>query len=160
MRSATLLSFFVLTGVIAHAQSESFVTLKNKFSGVENVHSFSTSGFLARTALWLAGEHEFNDAVKEIRNVRFITIPKTAFAEQQVTLNGFKKIVRRDSYQELACVRDHGDEVTLYIQTATRSKTNRYLVLVDNDNDVVAIEIKGYIDPDIMLKNSHVSYQQ
>jgi hypothetical protein len=161
MKSATLtLVFLLLSFTFVAAQSESFQTLKDKFTGSDNVHSFATSGFFARTVLWMAGEHDFNKAVRDIRSIRLITIPKVAFSEQDVTLNGFKKVVRKDSFQELANVSDHGDEVTLFMQPATKNKSNRYLLLVDGDSEVVAIEIKGYIDPNVMLKNSSISYHQ
>ncbi len=153
---ASVLIIFITVST-AFCQSESFITLKNKFHGSDNVHSFATSGFLAKAVLWMAGERDFRDAVKNIKQIRLISIPKREFEANDVTLNGFKKILRKDSFEELATVRDHGDDVTLYLQTNKQVKNNRYFLIVDDESEVIAIEIKGYIDPDVMLKNSQYS---
>ncbi|MGC1241696.1 MAG: DUF4252 domain-containing protein [Chryseosolibacter sp.] len=138
------------------AQSKSFQALENKFSAAENVHSFTTSGFLARTMLWLAGEHEFKSAIKEVKHIRLITIPKSAFADRGVSLEGFKKVVRDDRYEELARARETREEVTVYLQPLKNSPLNRYLILIDNPDEVVAVEIKGYIDVNLL----HRKYRQ
>ena len=160
MKSLTIAVALTLTSVLlTQAQSESFQILKSKFSDHDDVCAFSMSGFFARTVLWMAGEHDFNHGIKEIRSVHMITIPKSAFDKEHVTLNGFKKVASRDSYQELLQIRDHGDDVTLLIQHATKNRGSRYLFLVDSDNEVVAIEVKGIIDPELIMKNSNLSYQ-
>ena len=151
---ATCLIILICTIGSAYSQSKSFVTLREKFSGDHNVFSFHTSGFFARMILGFAGEHEFQHAVKDIRDIRLIVIPKEAFREHDVTLNGFKKLAKKDSFQQLAHVHDHGDDVTLLMQPNAKGGDDRYLVLVDDDNEVVAIEVTGYIDPKIMLRNS------
>jgi hypothetical protein len=160
MKILSIAVVLTLASVLSvQAQSESFQTLKSKFSGYEDVHAFSISGFFARTALWMAGEHDFNQGIRQIRSIHMITIPKSAFDNEHVTLNGFKKVASKDSYQELLQIRDHGDDVTLLIQHATKNRGSRYLFLVDSENEVVAIEVKGIIDPELIMKNSNLSYQ-
>ena len=158
MRSFTLILALTCCSFLATAQYSSFQTLRNKFGGKEDVFSISTSGFFARTVLWMAGEHDFRKAIKDIHQIRFITIPKKAFREQKVTVAGFKKLVLKDEYEELTSVRDHGDDVTLYIQTGKRDKNNRYFLLIDEKDEVVAMEIKGYVDPDFMVHQASVAY--
>jgi hypothetical protein len=80
-----------------------------------------------------------------------MVIPKSAFRREHLTVDGFVKFTRQDGYEELGRVRDHGDNVTLLLQTPKKSSDNRYLVLVDDNDEVVAIEVKGYIDPEILL---------
>jgi hypothetical protein len=158
MRSTILILFLLVSSISAFSQFSGFQTLKNKFGGKNEVFSITTSGFFARGVLLLAGEHDFKSAIKHIDQIRLITIPKPAFAQEKVTVNGFKKLLAKDSYEELTSVRDHDDEVTLYIQSGKRSKHNRYFLLVEGNSEVVAIEIKGYIDPKFMLRESDLSY--
>jgi hypothetical protein len=143
----TLLSF-------AQAQSKSYRLLKEKFLGSDNVFAIRTSGFMARTILWMAGEREYNDAIRDIRNVRLMVIPKDAFRKHDVTLDGFRKVAKeKDGFEELAHVRDNGDDVTILIQDpARKNQDNRYLLLVEENDQVVVIEVRGYIDPDLILK--------
>lgn len=157
MKSILTTLFLALTISTSFAQSDSFMNLKEKFSDQEDVFSFGTSGFFARTILWMAGEHEFTEAIKEVKSIRLITIPKTAFENESVTVNGFKKVLLKDSFEELANVKEDGDDVTIYLQS-TKSKTNRYMILVEEKDEVVAIEIRGYIDPNLLVKNKELSF--
>jgi hypothetical protein len=145
-----LMAFVSLTP----AQSKSYRLLKEKFSGSENVYSLRTSGFLARTILRMTGEHEYNDAIRNVRSIRLIVIPKDAFRKQDVTLQGFRKVAKEDGFEELAHVRDHGDDVSILIQTpAQKNLDNRYLLLIEEKDEVVVIEVRGYIDPDLIFKH-------
>jgi hypothetical protein len=151
MKSISLtVLLFITTPAFLAAQSHSFNTLKKKFSASENVHSFRSSGFMARTVLWIAGERDFIRAIKEVKNIRLMTIPKSAFAEQALSVAGFKKVLRKDSYEELALISDHSDAVGVYLQSNESSNANRYFILIDNPREVVAVELKGYIDPEIL----------
>jgi hypothetical protein len=151
---AALLLLSVLFN-FAFAQSKSYQLLREKFQGEANVVSFTTSGYLARTVLWMAGEHEYTDAVRDIRKIRLTVIPEQAFKTNNVTLQGFKKLAKRDGFEELAHVKDNGDDVTLLLQSEfSSSKSNRYLLLVDGGNEIVVMEITGYIDPSILLKDN------
>jgi hypothetical protein len=162
MRSFIFILFLTCLTTFSFGQNSAFQTLKNKFAGDEDVVTFSTSGFFARVILWMSGEHEFQNAVQNIDQIRLITIPKSLFETQKVTVGGFKKILTNDAYEVLSNIRDHGDDVTVYIQSGKEDHNNRYFVLVDNENEVVGIEIKGYIDPELMLKQSRTdtSYNQ
>lgn len=153
--SVALLLFGVCTCI---AQSNSYQTLREKFRGEKDVLALHASGSLARTILWLAGEKDFKEAMEDVKDIRFIVIPKSAFKANQVTLAGFKKIAAKDSYEELARVSDHGDDVTLMIQTSYKEKHNRYLLLVESDSEVVVMEIKGYIDPSLTIYKEKIAY--
>lgn len=146
----------LIASASAFAQSESFVTLKDKFSGEDDVHHFAVSGFFARSILWMADEHEFHDAIEEVKTIRLIVIPREAFEAQDVTLNGFKKVLMKDGFEELVRVKDNGDDVTLYLQSSPKKK-DRYFVIVEESNEIVAIEIRGSIDPEFILKNQSVA---
>jgi len=149
----TLVTAFVLfvSFSVSVAQSDSFITLRQKFSGQEDVFSFGTNGFFARTILWMAGEHEFTNAVKDIKSIRLITIPKESFKHEGVSVNGFKNVLAKDSFEQLAQVKEDGDDITIYMQS-TKLKNNRYMILVEERDEVVAIEISGYIDPNLLLE--------
>jgi len=156
------ITFIILTLAIAssvYAQSKSYNILREKFRGHESI-GISTSGFLARTILRMAGEHEYYDAIKKIRNIRLMVISKGAFRAQNVSLKGFLKVAKADNFEELVHVRDSGDDVTLLLQTGKKNDDYRYLLLVDGDDEVVAMEIRGYIDYELLLKDKEkIAYQ-
>jgi hypothetical protein len=156
MKTTLLLIAFAITGVShAIAQSKSFQALAHKFSSTDDVHTFTTSGFLARTVLWLAGENEFKKAIKEVRKIRVMSIPLSAFADHHVSVEGFKEVLLKDQYSQLAQIRENSEEVTVYIQSAKTSSLNRYLILIHNPEEVVAVELKGYIDADVLNRKYH-----
>lgn len=141
----------------ATAQSKSFQIFKEKFSGGKDVCSFSINGLFARTVLRMAGEHEFNNAIRNIRSVNLITVPKAEFQSEGVTLSGFKKILQEDSFEELVRVKDQEEEVTLYLKS-TQNRDDRYIILVEESDEVIVVEFKGYVDPDFLLKNESRSF--
>jgi len=154
------IAFILAVTTSGFAQSQSFQTLEKKFALNDDVRSFSTSGFLARNILWLAGEHEFKKAIRQVKNIRIITIPKHAFIENQVSVQGFKKVIHRDSFEEVASVRDQGDDVSIFIQPLKNSSLNRYLILIDNTCEVVVVEIKGHIDVNLLnQRDANFSYK-
>jgi hypothetical protein len=144
--TATLL--LVLVVVAASAQSKSFITLREKFAGEKEVYAFRFSGGFARLALRIAGEHDFYDAIRDVKSVRFIVIPKNAFHEKRLSLSGFRKFAKEDGFEEVANIRDHGDNVDILVQPGKNDNNNRYLVLIDDGGEVVAVEMKGYINPE------------
>ena len=143
------LLIFVATSLMA--QSNSYQTMKDTFKDGDDVHAFSVSGFLARTILRMADEHEFSEAITEVKSIKLIIVPKEEFSTKKLTINGFKKILRGDSFQELANVRDNGDDVTFFIQENGK-KSDRYFILLEDNDEVVAIVMTGNIDMDKVMK--------
>ena len=152
-----ILSLIIVTS--AFSQSDSFFALKEKFAYHTDVYSFSTGTFLGAAVFKLAGEHEFYDAIKDVRRISFISIPRHAFAREDVSVAGFKKVVRGDDFKELARMKDNGDVITFYMKS-TASKDNRYMILVEDSDNVIAIELMGYIDPEFLLKCESQSYKE
>jgi hypothetical protein len=147
--------YFALTVLIflvsfANAQSDSFLTIKDTFQGSEDVHAFSVSGFLCRTVLWMADEHEFRDAITDIKSVKLIVVPKRHFSTQGLSVTGFKKVLKDDAFQELAHFRDNGDNITVFLQEKGKNK-DRYFILVEDTDEVVGIEMKGRVDLNVLL---------
>jgi hypothetical protein len=153
MKIATLVVSMLLVAVTTFSQSKSYRTLSDKFRGQENVFQFKTSGFLARFIIGLAGEHEFTEAIRDVKNIRLITIPQETLKEAELTLKGFARFAKKDSFEELAHFHDNGDDVTFLMQSGTNGNDNRYLVLIDGSHEIVVLEIKGFVDPDKLLIN-------
>jgi Domain of unknown function (DUF4252) len=139
----------LLTSTSSLAQSNSYQALKEKFKEEPDVHSFSFSGWMGRLILDMAGEHEFRNAIKDLNHMRIITIPRSAFSAQQVSVKGFKKLLVQDSFEELAFIHDNGEEVSIYLREGNNHK-NHYFVLIEEELEVVAIELKGYLDPKLL----------
>ncbi len=145
MRSIRIILLLLLTAGSVSAQSNSYQILKDNFIGQPDVHNFSVSGWVGRVILNMAGEYEFKEAIKELKHVRFITIPRAEFEARKLTVKGFKNVLKQDSFQELAFIRDNGEEVSIYLKEGNNHR-NHYFVLVEDEQEVVAIELKGYID--------------
>ena len=158
-RVSLVLSLFVLLmSTSAFSQSNSYLTLKDHFNDKPDVHSFNVNGFFCRMVLSVAGEWEFKDAIKDVQHVRLITIPTEEFKAQGLSVNGFKKLLAKDSFEELASIRDNGDDVNFYLQS--KGKKNRYMILVQEPDEVVVIEMKGDIDVNLLLeRNNTLSLQ-
>lgn len=147
MNSKILLPlFFVAISYGASAQSRSYQALKNNFKGQPDVHSFSVNGWLGRMILNVAGEHEFREAIKELNHVRLMVIPHAQFVNHNLSVKGFKTLLNKDQFEELAEVRDKGELVSVYMQEGKEKTNNRYMILIEGSSDVVAIELTGYMD--------------
>jgi hypothetical protein len=142
-----LASIALFAAVSASAQSESMMTLRNKFRGQPNVVYVSANGLIAKTVLLMTGERDFKRSIQHVRNLKLVTVPKVEFEKANVTVNGFRKVLASDSFVQLATVRDHGDDVFVYLKEGNKPKHNRYFILIDDDHEVIGIEIRGYIDP-------------
>jgi hypothetical protein len=157
-KTATFLLALILTSTMAFSQSDSYQILKDNFTGRPDVHSFSVNGFFCRMILGMTDEWEFKEAIKEVQHVRIITIPTEEFEARGLSVNGYKKLLKKDSFEELASVRDNGDHITFYLQ-ATGNK-NRYMIVVQEPDEVVVIEMKGDIDVNLLMeKNNTLSLQ-
>ncbi|MEK6783585.1 MAG: DUF4252 domain-containing protein [Bacteroidota bacterium] len=139
----------VLISSSLFGQSNSYQALKNNFNDRPDVHSFNVSGFFCRMVLGMAGEWEFKEAIKDVQNIRLITIPTKEFKAQGLSVDGFRKVLLRDSFEELATIRDHGDDVIFFMQST--NKKNRYIVLIEGPDEVVVIEMKGTVDPNFLV---------
>jgi hypothetical protein len=147
---------FRITG---YGQSKSYQTLKDNFIGRPEVHSFSVNGFFSRIVLGFAGEWEFKEAIKEVQHIRLITIPTKEFIEQELSVNGFRKVLLRDSFEELANIRDNGDDITFFLQST--GKRDRYILLIQEPDEVVVIEVKGTIDINFLIeKENSLAFQK
>lgn len=158
MKKVSFLFALILITSLAFSQSNSYQTLRDNFIGQPDVNSFAVSGFFCRMVLGIAGEWEFKDAIKDIQHLRIITIPTGEFKAKGLSVNGYKKLLKKDSFEELASVRDNGDAITFYLQS--NGNKNRYMVLIQESDEVVVIEMKGYIDANLLLEaNKSLSYQ-
>lgn len=157
MKNLKLIFLFSLATCAAVGQSKSFQTLQNRFAGEDDVHTFGLSGFVCRAALGILvpGEKIARAMAKDIKQVRFMVIPRNAFTQQDLSVNGFKEVLRKDSFTSLATIHDKGDDISVF-HRLDDNKKNRYFVLVEERNEVVAIEMKGYIDPQILLQGTHI----
>lgn len=160
MKAIHTFAILIFVSLAGHAQSNSYQTLKEKFTDQPNVHSFSCNGWVGRLVLNLAGEQEFRHAIKELSHIRLITIPRAEFSQQHVSVNGFKSVLKKDGFEELAFIRDNGDEITLYLREGKNNK-NRYFALIEEPDEIIAIELKGYIDPGLLNpENTRLAFNQ
>lgn len=149
MKKITLTLVLVCIGIVLNAQSKSFQTFKNKFSHEEDVNNVSVNGFFVRTLLAFGGEFEARQALKHVRSVRLTAVPREAFKAKGVTVNGFRDVMRKDSFEQMFDVSDGGDKVAVFVKAAGKND-NCYLLLAEESDKVVLIEVTGYIDPELL----------
>jgi len=103
-------------------------------------------------------EEELKGMMNGIDHVRFIVIPKEEFKDQNLTVNGFRKVIANDSYEEVMSIHDKGDHINIFHRTEGNKK-NRYFVLIEQPDEVVALELKGYIDPELFKnENNRITF--
>ena len=147
MKKSIASTLFILAACAAQAQSKSYQDLRNHFSGQPDVKSFGFSGPVCRMIVNVIGweDEELSEALKGVKQVRFMTIPKEEFDNQGLSVRGFRSRLVKDNFEVMAAFRDGGSDVTLYHRP--EKNTDRYFMLLEEDDEVVAIEMKGYIDP-------------
>lgn len=160
IRTVLLTLTLIATTWVANAQSESYQAFKYKFQGDEDVFSFETGGLLARAVLLFSGDHEFRKAIRDVRHIRIMTVPGSAFEKNNVSLQGFQHVLKNDGFEKLMSVRDNGDNVSIYLQSGERNRDSRYFVLVDQKYEVVAIELHGNIDLNMLRDHDQQSYSK
>jgi hypothetical protein len=151
MKSLITLIFIALS-LATFGQSKSFSTLKNKFSGAEDVSTVRVGGFVLKTILWMAGETDWRDDFGTVSSVRVINIPKREFESRRLSADGFKKVLANDHFEEVAATYDAGEHLTIYIQDKAKG-SDLYFLLVENNKEVTAIEIRGEIDAKKIIKD-------
>lgn len=151
MKRIILISAFAFAGIGAFGQSNSYQAMKETFIGGEDVHAFSVNGFFARAVFSLADEHQFREAITDVKSIKLITVPKLEFKSKGLTVDGFKKLLKADSFQELVFVRDNGSDATFFLQENGRNK-DRYFILIEENDEVIRIEMKGSVDMSVLMK--------
>lgn len=142
MKTAIAFMFLLITGVTAFGQSKSFTSLSEAYSDRDDVTTFNLGGLGIK---WSSGEDE-DKTLSGIRDVRFLHIPRAQFESGHVKLSSLKRDLTRDNFEVMFSARDGKDNVSVYMQENGGDK-NLYFVLVEDDENITAIEIKGYIDP-------------
>lgn len=143
---------FTIVSFTTFAQSESFLTFKESLDDAENVVSLKVDGFVLKTALWLSGDSDFKEEFGEVRSVRFIVVPMEELNKRKLKVSGFKKVLRNDHFEEMVSASEEGDRITVYMQE--RGNKNLYFVLIEGEDEIAAIEIKGNLDPKNLLHSN------
>ncbi len=152
-KTFTVIALVLFTS-LAFSQSNAYLNFKEKFRGRENVVSVSASGFLTRTMLMFAGEDEVNEAIRDVRKVRMTVVPRAAFRTEDVTVKGFIRHAKKNNFEELFNLHEHGDDVVLLQETRTKKRApDRYLLLIDDNSEVILFELTGYIDQERLRRN-------
>jgi hypothetical protein len=151
MKSVITFLFLVVLTISASAQSDSFLTFKQKLHGADELVSVSVNGFWLRTAIWIANEDEdLRGSLDGIQGVRFVHVPARELSSRNLKVKGFEKLLIRDGFEEVLRASDDGDKVAVFMQEGKHE--NLYFLLIEGDNEVTAIEINGYIDAEKIVK--------
>lgn len=151
MKKFLLLLLLVCAANLSYAQSQSYRMLRDQFEDSPEVKSYRLSGLMCKIIVNIVEDDDerLAAALKEVRKVRLMTIPKREFDAHQVTVKGFKARLPKDNFELLADFDKGGESVAFYHRVEKKNK-NRYFVIIDEGDKVIAIEMKGYIDPVIL----------
>jgi len=158
MKKASLIFCLLLVSGFSYGQSNSYRMLRNQFEDSPEVKSYKLSGFLCKIIVKIVedDDEKLARALKEVRHVRVMTIPKEEFSAQKVTVSGFKSRLPKDNFEVMADIKDGDGSVAVFHRQEKKNK-NRYFVIIEDSNEVLAIEMKGYIDPTILSEDSVTS---
>jgi hypothetical protein len=136
---------------LVNAQSKSYKTLHSQFADGEDVKSYRLRGLMIRLVAEIVEDEDqrLAAALRDVKRVRLMTIPKEEFTVRDVTVSGFKSRLSSDRFELMGDFRDEEGSVAFFHREEKRGK-NCYFVIIDQDDEVIAIEMKGYIDPVIM----------
>ncbi|HBK87107.1 MAG: DUF4252 domain-containing protein [Cyclobacteriaceae bacterium] len=157
MKKILILMTLVVFSQATFAQSRSFEKLREKFHGAADVHTLKIGGIFLRVVMKLAtsDDLEAREMLRSVNQVRLMVIPQEAFERQGLSVDGFRSVLRKDAFDEMTEVRNGKDRVTVYMRPDS-NQSNRYFVLVANDEEVVAMEMKGNVDTEWLAKNNFV----
>jgi hypothetical protein len=158
MKKIALTLVLACSAIFLNAQSDSYKMLRSHFADQPEVRSFKLSGMMCRIIVNII-EHDderLAAALEDVRHVRLMTIPKKEFDAQGLTVAGFKSKLPRDNYELVGDFRDKDGSVAFFHKTDKKSN-DLYFVVVEEDDEVIAIEMKGSIDPAIVASDSDLS---
>jgi len=150
MKKIVTTSILLLVLLGSYGQSRSYQAMKDTFIGGEDVHAISVNGILCRMVLGWADENRFRQAITEVKSLKLILVPKAEFRAQGLTVSQFKKMLHKDSFEELAFFRDENELVSIFLQENERNK-DRYFILVESTEKVMGIEIRGNVDLNALM---------
>jgi Domain of unknown function (DUF4252) len=151
MKKIVVIGVVISLSHLSFAQSESYEQLREQFIDRENVHSFSVSGFWCRMLMgWVIEEDElFRQALQEVKQVRALVVPQQEWRQDFQSSAEFLRTLKGDGFEELATIRDRGEKLSFYIRPDGKRR-NQYFILIEEANEVVAIELRGYLDPELL----------
>jgi hypothetical protein len=151
MKKIVVIGVLISLSHLSFAQSESYEQLREQFIDRENVHSFSVSGFWCRMLMgWVIEEDElFRQALQEVKHVRALIVPQQEWRQDFQSSAEFLRTLKGDGFEELATIRDRGEKLSFYIRPDGKRR-NQYFILIEEANEVVAIELRGYLDPELL----------
>ena len=155
MKKLILSSFLSFGFLLSFSQSKSYQVLENHFRGKKDVHAFKLNGVLCRMAVNLTtiDEPMLRAMSRNIRHIRLMVIPNSEFEKQSLSVDGFKSYLSKDSFEPLATVREKNDHISFF-HSADNNQEERYFVVVQETNEVVASEMMGTMDPSALISGN------
>ncbi len=126
--------------------NKEFEQLCKKYQDSENVGSFGMDGLGCLLASWFIGK-EANDINALIRQCSSFRILSCSGEESKKMLcKDIRAFVRASKLEELISVQEDGSEVKLYMQTVKNKVHQVFVSVVDEEQKVVFLQVKGKFD--------------
>ena len=158
MKKTFLALLIACSAASVHAQSDSYKMLRRHFADSPEVRSYRLNGLMCRVIVKILenDDETLAAALDDVRHVRFMTIPREAFTAQGLTVGGFKSRLPKDGFEVIADITNDGSTLAFFHRQEERHK-NCYFVIIEDEGEVVAIEMKGNIDPAIFASETALS---
>ena len=140
--------------------NKEFEQLCKKYQDSENVGSFGMDGLGCLLASWFIGK-EANDINALIRQCSSFRILSCSGEESKMLCKDIRPFVRASKLEELISVQEDGSEVKLYMQTVKNKVHQVFVSVVDEEQEVVFLQVKGKFDLAAiqkLAKTSQISY--
>lgn len=134
-----LFSLFIYTGLFS--QSKSIEKFRKAYPEDQNVFFYSST----LNMLNVEESPEFEDLIKDIEKIAVLIYKKAEREFDSEKINGIVTGLKREKYVELMVISDSGNKINLY-KKDKRDRTVGFAALVDNEESLVLIDVKGSID--------------
>lgn len=122
--------------------SKDFGQLCKKYRNVENVESFGMDGLGCLLASWFAGK-EANDINALLRQCASFRVLSCSGGECEMLCKDIRAFVQASKLEELISVKEDGSEVRLYVQADKNRVHQVFLSVIDEEQEVVFVQVKG-----------------
>lgn len=135
---------FMATG----AQAQHASKILKSYKGEKETMMISIPGFVAKWAANVDGDKEVKQITKKIKKLKVFVSEEATSKTRTNMLNDFNRLFSKYDYKPLVQVKSDGDVVNIQFLPATKNKKGELVLLVNSDEEFVAVVIEGKFTED------------
>lgn len=141
MRRTIIIVFSLLIQISLSAQSKTIEKFRKAYPEDQNVFFYSST----LNMLNIEESLDFEDLIKDIEKIAVLIYKKENKAFSAEKISGIVESLKKEKYVELMIINESGNKINLY-KKDKRDKTVGFAALVNNEESLVLIDVKGSID--------------